>query len=74
MRFGLERADEEDRAVYLGASDLAVPLYKRHGFRIVYREQVFQGEVNGGFWNTVMYRPSRSERDLQEEEEREKER
>jgi len=60
--WGLDKADEEDRVVYLASSPPGVRLYMRHGFEVVHDEPCFEGEPHGGFHNVVMCRRRKSER------------
>lgn len=63
LKWGLDKADEEDRAIYLTASPSGMRLYERAGFQVVYRALALQAEESGPIDLCTMYRPSKSERD-----------
>ena len=63
LKWGLDQADKEDRAIYLQASQLAVGLYERHGFKVLTRPEVVSSEEKGGpLEMIIMCRDKRSER------------
>lgn len=64
LKWGLDKADEEDRPVYLDSSPPGKALYAKHGFEVIYDEPCFVGEPHGGFHNVMMCRPPKSVREM----------
>lgn len=62
LQWGLNKADEEDRAVYLTASPAGTSVYKRAGFKVVFTDVIFEGEKGGPVPLCTMFRPPKSER------------
>lgn len=63
LRWGLDRADEEDRAIYIIATIAGSKLYYKHGFVKVSSDIYFPGEPGGGFEVIMMRRPRLGERE-----------
>lgn len=64
LQWGLDKADQEDRAVYIIATTAGSKLYLRRGFEKVSSDIYFEGEPSGGFEVIMMRRPRLSERKL----------
>lgn len=62
LRWGLDRADEDDAAVYVSATPAGAKLYTRQGFELVSKRICFSGEKYGGFPAVIMRRKRLSER------------
>ena len=60
VRWGVERADAEGLPCYVDSTPVAVPVYERHGFRVVDR-LVIEGADHGGedLVETMMVRDAR---------------
>ena len=61
LQWGIDKADEEDKAIYLNSSPPGVGLYQKHGFKVLRRVTVFADEDRGGFEDCAMCRPPKSE-------------
>ncbi|KAK9894353.1 hypothetical protein P389DRAFT_95354 [Cystobasidium minutum MCA 4210] len=62
LQWGLQKADLEDRAIYIVATIAGSKLYAKHGFTKVSSDIYFPGEPGGGFQELMMRRPRFSER------------
>lgn len=63
LEWGLKKADEDDRAVYVTASPSGMRVYERAGFQAIYSGMVLEDERGGPLHLCTMYRPPKSERD-----------
>ena len=63
LQWGLEKADEENRAVYVISSAVAISIYTRAGFTIVGSNIRCPEDPQGGWTETVMVRERKSVRD-----------
>jgi GNAT superfamily N-acetyltransferase len=62
LKWGMDKADEEDRAVYISASPKGLPVYKKAGFRVIGADLCYPEDHQGGWSETFMVRESESER------------
>lgn len=62
LQWGLQKADEEDRSIYIIATTAGSKLYYKHGFHSVSSDIYFPGEPFGGFEEIIMRRARQSER------------
>lgn len=62
LQWGLDKADSEDRAIYIVATIAGSRLYYKHGFQAVSKDVYFAGESYGGFEEIIMRRARISER------------
>lgn len=62
LQWGLERADEEDRSIYISASVQGVGLYRKIGAEVLESRICMEGEEMGGWTETWMCRARLSSR------------
>lgn len=62
LQWGLDKADNEDRSIYIIATIAGSRLYSKHGFQAVSKDVYFPGEPHGGFEEIIMRRARLSER------------
>lgn len=62
LEWGLKRADEDDKAIVVFASEKGYGLYKKHGFVIIEQSRIMEDEVDGGIFHCTMVRPPKSMR------------
>ncbi|KAK9894359.1 hypothetical protein P389DRAFT_95475 [Cystobasidium minutum MCA 4210] len=62
LRWGLDKADQDDVAVYVSASPAGAGLYTKQGFELIHERECFPGEKYGGFIVAVLRRKRMSER------------
>jgi len=67
LQWGIDKADKENRAIYLTASPAGASVYRRAGFKTVFTDSVFEGEKGGPVPLCTMFRPSKSEREQEKE-------
>jgi ribosomal protein S18 acetylase RimI-like enzyme len=63
LQWGLNKADNDIRAIYIIATTAGAKLYRKHGFEVVSSDTYFPGEPYGGFEVLIMRRGRRSERE-----------
>lgn len=64
LRWGCDKADETDHAVFMTASLKGEQLYLKHGFQVLSRELLFEKEAKGGgIWQAYMMRFPKSQRE-----------
>lgn len=62
LRWGLDRADDDDAAIYVSATPASAKLYTKQGFELVSERVCFPGEKYGRFPAVIMRRKRLSER------------
>jgi GNAT superfamily N-acetyltransferase len=68
LRWGCDKADETDSAVFMTASVKGEQLYLKHGFEVLSKELLFEEETKDGIWQAYMMRFPKSRRDVPEDE------
>ena len=62
LQWGLDRADEDDKAIVCFASQQGTSLYKKHGFQAIEESMILQDEVPSGIFHCTLVRPPKSHR------------
>lgn len=62
LKWGMDKADEEDRVCYLSASPKGLPVYKKAGFEVVGADLCYPHDPQGGWTETFMMRKRLRER------------
>lgn len=65
LKWGTDKADEQDVACYLSASPKGLPVYQKVGFEVVGADFCYPEDPQGGWTETFMVREPFSERKMQ---------
>lgn len=69
LKFGTEKADEDDTVCYLSASPKGLPVYSKFGFGVLGADVCYPEDPQGGWTETFMIRERRSERSTSSKQE-----
>lgn len=63
LQWGFERADEDDRPIFVSASQEGAALYRKNGFEVLYHaSQVFRDPIKGWIDQTYLIRWNKTQR------------